>query len=295
MERRQRAPAPPQHARRDPSLAFGPSQPGDPAAERVDVSLIIPAYNEAQRLPETLRQAVAFLGQQPFSWELIIADDGSEDATPTLAAEAARQPGVRHLRLLHHGKAAAVRAGVRAARGRSIIFTDADLSTPITYVADTHRLLNDGWEVVIGTREAPAARRIGEPYYRHLMGRVFNWAVRLLAVPGLRDTQCGFKGFRVEVARDLFRRARLYRDSQPVRGPLVTGFDVELLYLARRCGYQLYELPVTWSHVAGSKVRPGLDSLLMLRDVLAVRRNALRGAYREPLSCEGGPLEPGQS
>ncbi|HET7037063.1 MAG TPA: glycosyltransferase [Thermomicrobiaceae bacterium] len=274
-------------------MAFGPSQCGDPAAERVDVSLIIPAYNEARRLPATLHEVVAFLSAQPFSWELIIADDGSEDATVSLAAQAATQPGVRHLRLPHRGKAAAVRAGVRAARGRSIIFTDADLSTPVAYVADAHRLLDDGWEMVIGTREAPSARRIGEPYYRHLMGRVFNWAVRVLAVPGLRDTQCGFKGFRAGVACDLFRRARLYRDGQPVRGPLVTGFDVELLYLARRCGYRLYELPVTWSHVAGSKVRPGLDSLLMLRDVLAVRRNALRGAYRESSPCDPAAAESG--
>lgn len=247
--------------------------------QETDLSLIIPCYNEAQRLPGTLAAALAFLAQRDYRWELLIADDGSSDATPEIASEAAGQPGVRHLRLPHRGKAAAVRAGVEAARGQVIIFTDADLSTPIEYVEEARRLLLADSDLVIGSREGKGARRVDEPFYRHFMGRLFNYLVQGLLVRGVRDTQCGFKGFRSDVARDLFGRSRLYRSEGEVRGPLVTGFDVELLFLARKFGYRLYQLPVTWHHVEGSKVRPGLDSLLMLRDILRVRINDLRGRY----------------
>jgi glycosyltransferase involved in cell wall biosynthesis len=244
-----------------------------------DVSLIIPCYNEARRLPGTLASTLAYFAQRDYSWELLIADDGSSDATPEIAAAAAAQPGVRHLRLPHRGKAAAVRAGVEAARGQVIIFTDADLSTPIEYVEHARRRLLADSDLVIGSREGKGARRVDEPFYRHFMGRLFNYLVQGLLVRGVRDTQCGFKGFRSEVARDLFGHSRLYRDDSEVHGPLVTGFDVELLFLARKFGYRLYQLPVTWHHVEGSKVRPGLDSLLMLGDILRVRLNDVRGLY----------------
>jgi glycosyltransferase involved in cell wall biosynthesis len=244
-----------------------------------DVSLIVPCYNEARRLPGTLAAALAYLSGRDYGWELLIADDGSTDATPRIATEAAGRPGVRHLRLPHRGKAAAVRAGVDAARGQVIIFTDADLSTPIEYVDQTRQLLLADFDLVIGSREGKGARRVDEPFYRHFMGRLFNYLVQGLLIRGVRDTQCGFKGFRAEVARELFGRSRLYRSEHQVRGPLVTGFDVELLFLARKFDYRIYQLPVTWHHVEGSKVRPGLDSLLMLRDILRVRLNDLRGFY----------------
>jgi len=247
--------------------------------QATEVSLLIPCYNEAQRLPGTLETALAYLAQRDYRWELLIADDGSSDGTAEIAAEVATHPSVRHLRLPHRGKAAAVRAGVEAARGQVIIFTDADLSTPIEYVEQARRLLLADSDLVIGTREGKGARRVNEPFYRHFMGRLFNYLVQGLLVRGVRDTQCGFKGFRSEVAQDLFRRARLYRGEGEVNGPLVTGFDVELLFLARKLGYRLDQLPVTWHHVEGSKVRPGLDSLLMMRDILRVRINDLRGRY----------------
>jgi dolichyl-phosphate beta-glucosyltransferase len=210
-----------------------------------------------------------------------VADDGSEDSTPGIAARtAADEPRVRHLRLAHRGKAAAIRAGVAAARGRFIIFTDADLSTPVEYIDPARWLLQRGLDIVIGTREGALSRRIGEPAHRHLMGRVFNRLVQALIVPGINDTQCGFKGFRAEVARDLFHHSWLYgHGSAPVRGPLVSGFDIELLFLARKRRYRIYELPVVWSHVEGSNVRPLVDALRMLRDVTQVRLNALLGRY----------------
>jgi len=246
----------------------------------IELTIVVPCFNEEERLPRTLDTVLSYLLQQDYTWELIIADDGSVDETPEIARRAAEQENVRHLRLPHRGKAAAVRAGVEAAQGSAIVFTDADLSTPIEYVTTVCRLTRESWDLVIGTREGKGARRVDEPIYRHFMGRLFNYLVQMLLVRGVRDTQCGFKGFRADVARDLFARSLLYRgDGDEIRGPLVTGFDVELLFLARKFDYQLYELPVTWRHVEGSKVRPGLDSLLMMRDLIRVRINDARGRY----------------
>ncbi len=249
----------------------------------IELTLIIPAYNEAARLPATLKIVLEFLRKSGVTWELLVADDGSVDDTPYIAAAAENaDPNVRHLQLRHRGKAAAIREGVNVASGRFIIFTDADLSTPIEYVDQAYALLRGDSDIVIGTREARQSQRIGEPEYRHLMGRVYNAVVQLLVVPGINDTQCGFKGFRADVARDLFQSARLYRDgSAPVRGPLVTGFDIELLFLARKRGYRIHELPVVWRHVKGSNVRPVIDTFRMLRDALQVRLNDLCGRYSE--------------
>jgi len=265
------------------------------APEWPTLSLIIPAYNEERRLPTTMEAVLAYLTSQPYTWEVLIADDGSEDATAAIAAGwQQREARVRHLRLPHRGKAAAVLSGVMAAHGQFIVFTDADLSTPIHYLEPMMALLNQGWDIVIGSREGETAQRLGEPWHRHLMGRVFNWVVQLLAVPGIPDTQCGFKGFHAAVARTLFAACQLYRnDTLPVRGPRVTGFDVELLYVARRAGYRIAILPVTWRHVPGSKVDPVSDSMRMLGDVLRVRWYAWRGRYDASLPSSLASL-PGQ-
>jgi dolichyl-phosphate beta-glucosyltransferase len=247
----------------------------------MNLSIVIPAYNEEERLPATIAETSAFLDTLPVSWELLIADDGSDDRTSEIAnAAEVKDRRVRHLRLPHGGKALAVRTGVLAAQGDTIVFTDADLATPIEYVREAYSLLNDGWDVVIGSREGSGAERLDEPVHRHLMGRLYNYVVQAVLLPGIKDTQCGFKGFRREVAVDLFGSSVLYSDNgRKVRGPLVTGFDVELLFLARKRGYRIYELPVIWKHVEGSKVRPGIDGLLMLKDVFQVRLNDLRGRY----------------
>lgn len=258
--------------------------------DQVLLSLVIPCYNEETRLPQTLASVLEFFTEFPSSWELIIADDGSDDGTQRIGRRAAQAARVRYLRLPHRGKASAVRAGVRAANGQYVVFTDADLSTPIEYVNDVVRLLSTGWDLVIGTREGQGAQRLDEPAYRHLMGRMFNHLVQLLAVPGVSDTQCGFKGFRIEVAKDLFNHSRLYRnETSEVRGPLVTGFDVELLFLARKLGYRLKQLPVTWRHFDGSKVRPGVDSLVMVGDILRVRMNDLQHRYDRVTAGESIP------
>jgi dolichyl-phosphate beta-glucosyltransferase len=247
------------------------------------LSLVIPAYNEAARIEATAREAAAWLGAQPYASELIVVDDGSEDRTAALAERAlAGIPSARVLRIAHGGKAAAVRAGMLAASGDQIAFSDADLATPLTYLRNLREAVADGCDIAIGSREGKDARRIGEPVYRHVMGRVFNGLVRLLLVPGVDDTQCGFKLFRREVARDLLDRSWRYRaGDEPVTGPRVTAFDVELLTIARLRGYRVCSVPVVWTYGAGSKVRPARDTWHNVRDVLNVWIGVKRGRYRE--------------
>jgi dolichyl-phosphate beta-glucosyltransferase len=246
------------------------------------LSLVIPAYNEAARIGSTVCEAVSWLQAQPFATELIVVDDGSDDATAALAERGlAGAPQATVLRIAHGGKAAAVRAGMLAATYEQIAFSDADLATPLSYLTNLRSAVAQGSDIAIGSREGAGARRIGEPAYRHLMGRVFNGLVRLLLVPGVHDTQCGFKVFRAEVARDLLRRSRLYRTAGArVEGPRVTAFDVELLAIARQRGYRVSSVPVVWTYGAGSKVRPARDTWHNVRDVLQVWIAKKRGRYQ---------------
>ena len=253
------------------------------------LSVVVPAYNEERRLPDTLTQVLAYLDRQPYRSELIVADDGSTDRTAALVEELAAQRAnradcpseVRLLRLEHRGKGFAVRAGALAAQGDYVLLCDADLATPIEEWEKLQREFANGYAVVIGSREGLGARRLGEPRYRHIMGRVFNFIVRAVAVSGIQDTQCGFKALRQPAAVDLFRRVQIYGDdAPPVRGAAVTAYDVELLFLARRRGYPIAEVPVLWHYGTETKVNPLNDSLRNLRDVLKVRWNALCGLYQ---------------
>ena len=254
------------------------------AAEQPYLSLIIPAYNEDSRLGETLRVVTAYLHRQPYSWEVLVVDDGSSDRTRALAATFATTAVGAALHVIanpHRGKAYAVRSGVLAAHGKIVGFTDADLATPIETLAASIALFADGADVVIGSREGRGAMRRDEPLYRHLMGRVFNGLVQIVALPGIQDTQCGFKIMRGTVARTLFTATRLYGEDSPApTGPAVTGFDVELLYLARRHDYRIAEVPVNWQYIAESKVSPLRDTVRNVRDLVMVRVNSLLGRYQ---------------
>jgi hypothetical protein len=169
-----------------------------------------------------------------------------------------------------------------AACGEQVAFSDADLATPLSYLTALRAALAAGCDIAIGSREGMGARRIGEPFYRHVMGRAFNGLVRALLVPGIDDTQCGFKLFRADVARDLLERSRLYRGGpRSVSGPRVTAFDVELLTIARMQGHRVCAVPVVWSYGRGSKVRPARDTWHNARDVLHVWVGMRRGWYDE--------------
>jgi glycosyltransferase involved in cell wall biosynthesis len=246
------------------------------------LSLILPAYNEAPNLRRGILQQVAdYLAGQPYPHEVLVVDDGSADETASLVEAFAREhPSFTLLCEPHRGKAMAVRAAVLAARGRYVLFADLDLSTPLTYSEPFLQLLDGGWDVVIGSREAKGGARLGAPVQRRIMGKAFSLLVRLLLLPGIHDSQCGFKAFRREVACDLFRSLRVFRaEAGEVSGPRVTAFDVELLLLARKKGYTIREVPVLWRHVETRRVNPLLDSSRMLREVLTIWWNDSRGLY----------------
>ena len=226
------------------------------------LSVVIPAFNEEARILSTLEQVTAFLKTRSYAWEIVVADDGSIDATGQLVSTfAAGQPEILLLSLEHRGKGWAVKQGMLAASGQYRFLCDADLSMPIEQIERFLPPRVDGVDIVVGSREVEGSRRIGEPGHRHLMGRFFNGLIQALAVPGIRDTQCGFKCFRGEVAENLFRR-------QTVEG---FAFDVETLYLGRRMGLTIREIGIDWHYREGSKVRPFRDSLGMTWDVLKIR------------------------
>lgn len=254
-------------------------------ASRPLLSVVVPAYNEEARLPDSLAAIREYLAHQTYQAEVIVVDDGSLDNTAALAETwRERWSNLRVIRNPHRGKAYAVRTGVLASAGEIVFQCDADLSMPIGEIAKFLPLAQGGYPVVIGSREAPGARRYNEPPHRHMMGRVFNSLVRVLVLGGLRDTQCGFKCFSRRAAFDIFPRLRVRTDEVIVRGPMVTGFDVEVLYLARKLGYRVVEVGVDWYYAPGSKVNPVRDTLRMIADLLKVRLNDWRGGYDLPRS-----------
>lgn len=234
------------------------------------LSIIIPAYNEEKRLPLTLKQASHFIEAQAYESEVLIVENGSQDRTFELAQDfASSYAHIRVIRETQRGKGLAVRTGMLAARGAYRFMADADFSMP---VAEINRFLPpnlEDFDIAIASREAPGAVRYNEPHHRHVVGRVFNTMIRMMALPNLHDTQCGFKCFRAQVAEDLFAR-------QTISG---WSFDVEVLFIARRLGYRIVELPIPWYFNSESKVSVLRDSTHMALDLVQIRLNALRGEY----------------
>jgi len=236
------------------------------------VSVVIPAYNEAPRLAPTLEKVTAYFHGKRLVFEILVVDDGSQDATLSVARAA---PGpVRSVALgQNRGKGAAVRAGVRESRGALILFTDADLSTPIEQWEPLRKELDEGYDLVVGSRALADSRiEIPQPWYRERMGKTFNWILRRVLPLKIEDTQCGFKLFDAAVAKRLFATAR-------VDG---FAFDAEILFLAKRYGYRIGELPVPWFNSLPSRVHPLWHSAQMLRDLLRIRLFAATGAYEVP-------------
>lgn len=226
-----------------------------------DISVVIPAYNEAQRLGSTLEQAVEYLSRRGLSYELLVVDDGSRDRTVEVA-EGFSGRGVRVIRHeRNRGKGAAIRTGVLASRGAEVLLSDADASTPIEELEKLEKWLPEA-PVVLGSRAVAGADvRQHQPFYRELMGKTFNRIIRILGVRGLNDTQCGFKLLDGEVAREI--GAELTIDG--------FAYDVELVWLARRRGHRIVEVGVIWVNSPDSRVDPIRSSLSMLRDVVRMR------------------------
>jgi dolichyl-phosphate beta-glucosyltransferase len=241
------------------------------------LSVVIPAFNESLRLPHTLGRCVAFLDNWNETWELVVVDDGSADDTAAVVERFhERENRVRLLRVPHGGKGAAVRAGMLHATGRWRLFADADLSMDLSELPG---FFEQPADVAIASREAPGAERIGEPLARHLIGRIFNLCVRVIVVPGVQDTQCGYKLFTGDAAQTLFAASR-------VDG---FAFDVELIFLARRAGLQVREVPIVWRHKPGSRV--GMQTgLAAFRQLLEIRRNAWLGRYDGLLEARRGRM-----
>ena len=240
-----------------------------------DLSIVIPAFNEEARLEPTLRAYMSYCRETARRAELIVVDDGSLDRTSQVVnGFAARNPEVRLIRLAENqGKGQAVRSGVVNAQGRQILFADADGATPLSEIERLEQALVRGADVAIGSRAVrDQAVAVKARLYRRIMGRTFHRFVELLTVPGVKDTQCGFKLFRGPVAHDLFSRMR-------IRG---FSFDVEVLMMAQRRGYTIAEVPVNWTHQPGSKVNLVTDSARMLRDLFIIRGRYLRGHYNSP-------------
>jgi len=234
------------------------------------LSIVIPAYNEENRLPNTLEQVFHFLAKQPFASEILVVENGSDDRTFEIAEQFAdRLQNVRVLRSEQRGKGLAIQHGVMAAVGEYVFMCDADLSMPVEEISKFIPPQLENVDIAIASREAPGSVRYNEPYYRHFTGRVFNMLIRLLVLPGLQDTQCGFKCMRAQVARDIF----------PYQTLTGWAFDVELLYIARLHGYRIVEIPIDWYFNADSKISVLRDSLRMFLDLLRIRRNARRGLY----------------
>ncbi|HEY8811396.1 MAG TPA: dolichyl-phosphate beta-glucosyltransferase [Candidatus Dormibacteraeota bacterium] len=235
-------------------------------AEPPELSVVVPAYNESRRLPETLAVIKPYLNSLGASWELILVNDGSSDSTMELIrAEEGLDPG--HLRGIdlqpNGGKGRAVAAGVAASQGAFVLISDADFSTPIDELTKLQAAIEGGSDVAIGSRAKRGSQvEISQPAHRVLMGKIFNLIVQLAVLPGFWDTQCGFKLWKGPVAREVFAEMKL--DGN-------VAFDVEVLYRARRHGYRIAEIPVRWYDSIPSRISPLRHSAEALVDIARIR------------------------
>ena len=251
------------------------------------LSVIIPAYNEARRLPLFLQRVIAHLDQRGQSYEILVVDDGSQDETAHAVRLAAHHcPHVRLIQLTcNMGKGAAVRRGMQAARGTIQLFADADGATPIEELERLEAALGAGADLAIGSRALAShnpAFTVHARWHRSVLGSLFNNVVRQLGVHHIADTQCGFKLVRQSVAQDLFAVS------------CVDGyaFDLELLYIAHQRRYRIAEVPINWTDQPGSKVRPWRDGSLMLRELVAIRKRDAQGLYQPRCQPTSGGIEP---
>jgi dolichyl-phosphate beta-glucosyltransferase len=235
------------------------------------LSIIIPAHNEAARLPKTLQEVHQFVTGLPYEAEVLVVENASSDATAAIVRQAiAVMPELRLLELTEPGKGNAIHHGMLQAKGAYRFMADADLSMPIAQVSRFIPPQLENADIAIASREVKGARRIDEPEFRHFVGRVFNALVQLLVLPGIQDSQCGFKCFTAEAAAQIF----------PLQTEKGWSFDVELLAIAREKGLRIVAVPIDWTYSAGSRMNVFKEAFRMAGDLLRIRRKRKAGAYR---------------
>jgi dolichyl-phosphate beta-glucosyltransferase len=246
-------------------------------------SIIIPAYNESGRIRPTLDELLRYVEQRKWDTEILVVDDGSRDDT----REIVREYGKAHSQILlvenpgNRGKGYSVRNGMLHARGDICLFTDADLSSPISEAQKLFDAIAAGADIAIGSRWLRADLQTErQPLYRQLFGRIYNLVLRIFLNLNFVDTQCGFKAFRREAAQRIFPLQRIER----------WGFDPEILFLARRLGFTVKEVPVIWAHSEGTRLNPFRDGIRMFGEVLRVRWNSILGAYATPAISSPGKV-----
>ena len=233
-------------------------------SEELDLTVIIPAYNEEKRLGGTLEKIRAYLDGKPWSYEVIVVDDGSRDGTVDLVEKWEKGfPQLRHVKnATNRGKGFSVRNGMLRGKGRLLLFTDSDLSTPIEDIDKLMDAIDGGCDMAIGSRAIEGSNvLVSQPAYRVFMGKVFNLLVRIIFGSSIRDTQCGFKLFRREAAEVIFPRQTIWR----------FGFDVEIVFIGERLGYRVCEVPVIWENSEETKVSALRDSVSMFLDLIRIR------------------------
>ena len=254
------------------------------------LSIVIPAYNEADNLQsDRLQRLEECLMHEPYESEVILVDDGSLDSTADLLTQfSSRNSRFSVLRNSHRGKAHAVSTGVLAARGDYVLFMDMDQATSLEHIGEFVDILKKGEsDVVIASRELHGSVRLHAPWLRRLLGKMFNLLAQALLLPGIWDTQCGFKAFRRDVAQELFQSLVVFGSGEDVKGPRVTAFDVELLVAARRRGYRIKQQPVTWRHTKSAGVHVLREPYRMLRELLLVWLADRRGRYQPARGRDG--------
>ena len=247
------------------------------------LSIIIPSYNEMENIRRDVLEEIYVTAKSlNIDFEILFSDDGSTDGTlEKLRQFTEKKREVRLLENHHAGKAPAVTSGMLAARGKYRLFSDFDQSTPLSEVVPALGFLENGYNIVVGSREIKGARRDKEPWHRHLMGRGFNFFVQVLAVRGIHDSQCGFKLFDETATYALFPALHIYGSDKPRNDAFTGAFDVELLFLARKAKFKTKEMPVAWKHHHSDRVSPVRDSLRMFRDIVLIRIAWAMGKYKE--------------
>lgn len=246
------------------------------------LSVVIPAYNELDNFKKgLLTEVYDYLKNQTYSSEVIIVDDGSTDeSTDQIEKWVKKKLNWKMIKNPHKGKAIAVTKGVLESKGKYILFTDFDQATPLSEVEKLFPFMKKGFDIVIGSREVKGSKREKEPMHRHLMGRAWNAIVQIVAIRGIHDTQCGFKLFKKEIGRQLFKSLHVYSDADEEEA-YMGAFDVELLYIAQKRGLQIAEVPIHWKHVQTNRLNPIRDSSRMFIDLLKIRWADLLGKYEK--------------